>query len=95
MRKLIPPKGIKRKNQEDYELIDFACPADADEDNFQNLFDNFFNQLEVEEVAAGNISEIEVSSSDENLDEVSAATASQPHELDLETAGNGVGACFD
>ena len=29
VKKLIPLKGIKRKNQEGYELLDFVCPDDA------------------------------------------------------------------
>ena len=29
VKKLIPPKGIKHKNQEGYELLDFVCPDDA------------------------------------------------------------------
>ena len=42
VKKLIPPKGIKRKNQKGYELLDFVCPDDAQEDDYQNLFDNLF-----------------------------------------------------
>ena len=42
VKKLTLPKGIKRKNQEGYELLDFVCPDDAQEDNYQNLFDNLF-----------------------------------------------------
>ena len=42
VKKLILPKGIKRKNQEGYELLDFICPDDAQEDDYQNLFDNLF-----------------------------------------------------
>ena len=42
VKKLIPPKGIKRKNQECYELLDFVCPDDAQENDYQNLFDNLF-----------------------------------------------------
>ncbi len=89
MRKLILPKGIKRKNQEGYELIDFTCPADDDADNFPNLFDRLFNQEEAEEIR-GDMSESDASSSDvddENLEELTAAAAFPPHVPDVETAG--------
>ena len=42
VKKLIPPKGMKHKNQEGYELLHFVCPDDAQEDDYQNLFDNLF-----------------------------------------------------
>ena len=34
VKKLIPPKGIKRKNQGGYELLDFVCPDDSQEDDY-------------------------------------------------------------
>ena len=58
VRKLIPPKGIKHKNQEGYEMLDFICPDDAQEDDYENLFDNLFSsQMEFEKGANGNLSE--------------------------------------
>ena len=87
--KFIPPKGIKRKNQEGYEMLDFICPDDAQEDDYQNLFDNLFSsQIDVEEGADGNLSESDLSSSDEYLHD--AATAVQPDESEIETTGSGI-----
>ena len=34
IKKLIPPKGVKRKNQDGYELLDFVCPDDAQENHY-------------------------------------------------------------
>ena len=41
-KELIPHKGIKRKIQEGYDFLDFVSPDDAQEDDYQNLFDNLF-----------------------------------------------------
>ena len=54
VKKLIPPKGIKHKNQEGYELLDFVCPDDAQEEDYQNLFDKLFkSQINFEEESDG------------------------------------------
>ena len=50
----ILPKGIKRKNQEGYKMLDFTCTDGAQEDDYENLFDNLINsvnnsQAEIEE----------------------------------------------
>ena len=75
VKKLIPPKRIKRKNQEGYELLDFVCPDDAQEDDYQNLFDNLFKiQINFEEESDGESSD----SSDEVLQD--EGTATQPDE---------------
>lgn len=77
VRKLIPPKGIKRKNHEGYEMLDFICPDDAQEDDYENLFDNLFSsQMEFEEGVDGNLSESDASSSEECLHD--AATPEMP-----------------
>ena len=74
-KKLIPPKRIKRKNQEGYELLDFVCPDDAQEDDYQNLFDNLFKiQINFEEESDGESSD----SSDEVLQD--EGTTTQPDE---------------
>ena len=53
VKKLIP-KGIKGNNQEGYELLDFVCPDDAQEEDYQNLFDNLFkSQINFEEESDG------------------------------------------
>ena len=66
VKKLIPPKGIKRKNQRGYELLDFVCPDDSQEDDYQNLFDNLFkSQISFEEESDG-----ESSDGDDSSDEV-------------------------
>ena len=68
VKKLIPPKGIKRKNQGGYELLDFVCPDDSQEDDYQNLFDNLFksqSQINFEEEIDG-----ESSDGDDSSDEV-------------------------
>ena len=68
VKKLIPPKGIKRKNQIGYELLDFVCPDDSQEDDYQNLFDNLFksqSQINFEEEIDG-----ESSDGDDSSDEV-------------------------
>lgn len=36
MKWLISPKGIKRKNQECYKMLDFTFPDDIPEDDYQN-----------------------------------------------------------
>ena len=40
VQKLIPSKGIKRKNKKGYELLDLVCLDDAHKDDYQNLFNN-------------------------------------------------------
>ena len=53
VKKLIPPKGIKGNNQ-GYELLDFVCPDDAQEEDYQNLFDKLFkSQINFEEESDG------------------------------------------
>ena len=55
-------------------MLDFICPDDAQEDDYENLFENLFSsQMEFEEGAEGNLSESDASSSDECLHD--AATA--------------------
>ena len=75
--KLIPPKGIKRKNQ-GYELLDFVCLDDAQEDDCQNLFDNLFkSQINFEEESDSKSSDNDDSSNELLQDE---GTAIQPDE---------------
>ena len=81
VKKLIPPKGIKRKNQEGYELPDSVCPGDAQEDGYQNLFGNLFkSQINFEEE-----SDEESSDSDDSSDEVlqDEGMATQPDEYEI------------
>ena len=88
VKKLIPPKGIKRKNQEGYELLDFICPDDAQEDDYQNLFDNLFkSQINVEEESDG-----ESSGSDDSSDEVlqDEGTATEPDESEIAASSSRV-----
>ena len=88
VKKLIPPKGIKRKNQEGYELLDFVCPDDAQEDDYQNLFDNLFkSQINFEEESDG-----ESSDSDDSSDEVlqDEGTATQPDESEIAASSSRV-----
>ena len=81
VKKLIPPKGIKHKNQEGYELLDFVCPDDAQEDDYQNLFDNLFKrQINFEEESDGESSD-RYDSSDEVLQ--GEGTTTQPDNLRL------------
>ena len=48
-----------------YELLDFVCPDDAQEEDYQNLFDNLFrSQINFEE------SDGESSDSDDSFNEV-------------------------
>ena len=87
VKKLIPPKGIKRKNQEGYELLDFICPDDAQEDDYQNLFDNLFkSQINFEEE-----SDEESSDSDDSSHEVlqDEGTATQPDESEIAASSSG------
>ena len=82
VRKLNPPKWIKRKNQDGCKLLDFSCPGDDQEDEYLNLFDNLFNsQINVEEENDGNLSESN-GSSNEVLQE--AATTVQHDESEIE-----------
>ena len=77
VKKLIPPKGIKRKNQ-GYEVLDFVRPDDAQEDDCQNMFDNLFkSQINFEEE-----SDRKSSDNDDSSDEVlqDEGTAIQPDE---------------
>ena len=86
VKKLIPPKGIKHKNQEGYELLDFVCPDDAQEDDYQNLFDNLFkSQINFEEESDGE-------SSDGSSDEVpqDERTAAQPDESEIAASSSRV-----
>ena len=88
VKKLILPKGIKRKNQEGYELLDFVCPDDAQEDDYQNLFDNLFkSQINFEEESDG-----ESSDSDDSSDEVlqDEGTATQPDESEIAASSSRV-----
>ena len=88
VKKLILPKGIKRKNQKGYELLDFVCPDDAQEDDYQNLFDNLFkSQINVEEESDG-----ESSGSDDSSDEVlqDEGTATQPDESEIAASSSRV-----
>ena len=81
VKKLIPPKGVKRKNQKGFELLDFICPDDAQEDYYQNLFDNLFkSQINFEEESDG-----ESADSDDSSDEVlqDEGTATQPDESEI------------
>ena len=81
VKKLIPPKGVKRKNQKGFELLDFICPDDAQEDYYQNLFDNLFkSQINFEEE-----SDWESADSDDSSDEVlqDEGTATQPDESEI------------
>ena len=74
MQKLIPPKGTKRKK---CEMLDFTCPDDPQEDDYQNLFDNLIScQTEID-------SESDLSSSDGTIHY--ANTAVQPEDLAIET----------
>ena len=86
VKKLIPPKGIKHKNQEGYELLDFVCPDDAQEDDYQNLLDNLFkSQINFEEESDGE-------SSDGSSDEVpqDERTAAQPDESEIAASSSRV-----
>ena len=86
VKKLIPPKGIKRKNQKGYELLDFVCPDDAQEDDYQNLLDNLFkSQINFEEESDGE-------SSDGSSDEVpqDERTAAQPDESEIAASSSRV-----
>ena len=88
VKKLIPPKGIKRKNQEGYELLDFICLDDAQEDDYQNLFDNLFkSQINFEEE-----SDEESSDSDDSSHEVlqDEGTATQPDESEIAASSSRV-----
>ena len=88
VKKLIPPKGIKRKNQECYELLDFVCPDDAQENDYQNLFDNLFkSEIIFEEESDG-----ESSDSDDSSDDVlqDKGTATQPDESEIAASSSGV-----
>ena len=88
VKKLIPPKGMKHKNQEGYELLHFVCPDDAQEDDYQNLFDNLFkSQINVEEESDG-----ESSGSDDSSDEVlqDEGTATQPDESEIAASSSRV-----
>ena len=81
VKKLIPPKGIKRKNQKGYELLDFVCPDDAQEDDYQNLFDNLFkSQINFEEESDGESSDGD-DSSDEVLQDEDTATQHDESEI--------------
>ena len=65
VKRLIPPKGIKGKNQ-GYKLLGFVCSNDAQEDDYQNLFGNLFkSQINFEEESDG-----ESSNSDDSSNEV-------------------------
>ena len=86
VKKLILPKGIKRKNQKGYELLDFVCPDDAQEDDYQNLLDNLFkSQINFEEESDGE-------SSDGSSDEVpqDERTAAQPDESEIAASSSRV-----
>ena len=86
VKKLIPPKGIKRKTQNGYELLDFVCPDDAQEDDYQNLLDNLFkSQINFEEESDGE-------SSDGSSDEVpqDERTAAQPDESEIAASSSRV-----
>ena len=86
VKKLIPPKGIKHKNQKGYELLDFVCPDDAQEDDYQNLLDNLFkSQINFEEESDGE-------SSDGSSDEVpqDERTAAQPDESEIAASSSRV-----
>ena len=88
VKKLIPPKGVKRKNQKGFELLDFICPDDAQEDYYQNLFDNLFkSQINFEEESDG-----ESADSDDSSDEVlqDEGTATQPDESEIATSSSRV-----
>lgn len=62
---------MKCKNQEGYELLDFFCPDDPQEDKYLNLFDNLFNsQINVKEESDGNLSGSDSSSNEEFYDAV-------------------------
>ena len=42
-------------------MLDFTCPDDAQEDDYQNLFDNLFSsQTEIEEIDDATLSESEL-----------------------------------
>ena len=86
VKKLIPPKGIKRKNKKGYELLDFVCPDDAQEDDYQNLLDNLFkSQINFEEESNGESSD---GSSDEVLQD--ERTATQPDESEIAASSSRV-----
>ena len=88
VKQLIPPKGIKPNNQQGYEMLDFTCPDDA-QDDYQNLFDNLFSsQTEIEEIDDATLSESDLSSSDEPVHD--ATTGVQPEELAIETTMSGI-----
>ena len=81
VKKLIPPKGIKRKNQKGFELLDFICPDDAQEDYYQNLFDNLFkSQINFEEESDGKSADSD-GSSDEVLQDEGRATQLDESEI--------------
>ena len=85
---MIPPKAVKPKYQEGYELLDFVCTYDAQEDNYQNLFDNLFkNQINFEEESDGKLSD-----SDDSSDEVlqDEGTATQPDESEIAASSSRV-----
>lgn len=51
LKNLIPPKGIKCKNQEDFELLNFFYSDDTQGGYFRNMFGTLYsNQKEVEEI---------------------------------------------
>ena len=77
---MIPPKSVIPKYQ-GYELLDFVCTYDAQEDNYQNLFDNLFkNQINFEEESDGKLSDNDDSSDEVLQDE---GTATQPDESEV------------
>ena len=60
---------MKCKNQEGYELLDFFCPGDPQEDKYLNLFDNLFNsQINVKKESDWNLSESDSSSNEKFYD---------------------------
>ena len=88
VKKLIPPKGIKRKTQNGYELLDFVCPDDAQEDDYQSLFDNLFKrQVNFEEESDGESSD-RYNSSDEVLQ--GEGTTTQPDKSEIAASSS----CF-
>ena len=81
VKKLIPPKGIKRKNQGGYGLLDYVCPDDSQEGDYQNLFDNLFkSQINFEEESDGESSDGD-DSSDEVLQDEGTATQHDESEI--------------
>ena len=70
-----------------FELLDFVCPDDAQESDYQNLFNNLFkSEINFEEESDGESSDSDDSSDDVLQDE---GTATQPDESEIAASSSG------